>query len=128
MSWMSSFHEDIKVVKEKFYYHIFSTEYNIGFRPTKKDACKDCELVRVNILNLKREKKDFKALEAHLEKHLKKVKASSDLMKEAHKLGDDWATFAMDLQQTLPIPKMSVGQAYYMRKLLLYNFCIHNLK
>ena len=31
---------------------------------------------------------------------------------------------AMDLQQTLPCPRLSVGIAYYLRKLWVYNFCI----
>ena len=34
----------------------------------------------------------------------------------------------MDLQKVLPCPKLCVGEAFYRRKLSIYNFCIHNLK
>lgn len=33
----------------------------------------------------------------------------------------------MDLQQTLPCPRLTVGVAYYRRKLWVYNFCIYDL-
>ena len=41
---------------------------------------------------------------------------------------DNWLCICMDLQQTMPCPRLAVGLAYYKRKMWLYNFCIHNLK
>ena len=35
---------------------------------------------------------------------------------------------AMDLQQTLPCPRISTGVAYYLRKLWVYNFCVYDLQ
>ena len=35
-------------------------------------------------------------------------------------------TLAIDLQQALPTPKLSVGPAYYSRKIMTCNICIHN--
>lgn len=40
----------------------------------------------------------------------------------------DVCSIAIDLQQTLPPPRMSTGIAYYKRKFWTYNLCIHNLK
>lgn len=35
-------------------------------------------------------------------------------------------TSAIDLQQALPTPKLSVGPTYNSRKIMTYNICIHN--
>jgi len=35
-------------------------------------------------------------------------------------------TIAMDLQQTLPSPKLSVGPAFYKRKVMTYNIAVHD--
>ena len=39
-----------------------------------------------------------------------------------------WNAICMDLQQTQPVPRLSIGPAYYKRKLSLYTFCIYDLK
>ena len=41
---------------------------------------------------------------------------------------DDQMIIAIDLQQTLPCPKLAINRAYYSRKLWLYNFCVYDVK
>ena len=41
---------------------------------------------------------------------------------------DEWTTICIDLQQTHNIPKSPVGPHYYMRKLNVYNFSVHELQ
>lgn len=50
-------------------------------------------------------------------------------MKELAKDEDkDVRVICVDLQQTLPIPKLSISVAYYRYKLWMYNLCVHDLK
>lgn len=37
-----------------------------------------------------------------------------------------WRTIAINLQQTLPCPRLGAGAAYYRRKPLVYNFCVYD--
>ena len=117
VSWMIDFNPTVVLVKEKFYLKIIGKHYNIGFRPPKKDSCKTCELLKVQIQNIKKEQRDISVYKEMQKEHYSKVEKASKLMKSSNKLSDEWIAIAMDLQHTMPVPKLSVGQAYYKRKL-----------
>ena len=120
---------DEPIVKQSFYEHIFTSEYNIAFAPPQVDECDTCVRLKSAIDLRKHEGNDTSVLEAELLAHSKKQETARNYL-NALKLdrNPNHLAVCIDLQQTIPCPKLSVGSAYYKRKLWLYNFCIHNLK
>ena len=128
-TWMLTHHKDVLIVTQKYYNNIFSLHYNIGFKPTEKDTCDTCTQIRKCISDGKDAgKADIVTLyESKMEEHLEKVDNASSALKNAKNPDSDWVFVCMDLQQTLPCPRLSVGSAYYKRKIWLYNFCVHDI-
>ena len=62
--------------------------------------------------------------------HLAKAEAGQDTIKKLTKLATShpniYHVVAIDLQQALPTPKLTVGPAFYKRKLFTYNLGIHD--
>ena len=40
----------------------------------------------------------------------------------------DWLILCMDLQKTITLPKCNAGSHYYLSKINVFNFCIHEVK
>lgn len=127
--WLSLAHPREKPVSERSYRTIFSGQYNIGFQPPKKDTCSTCGRLETAITRRTEEQEDTTALKEELEVHRTKYKRAR---KEIQNLKTDRDPYrlciAIDLQQTLPCPRFTVGQAFYKRKLWVYNFAVTNLK
>lgn len=101
--------EDFKVA-ECTYRHIFSTKFNLSFGHPRSDTCSTCELGEVD------------------ESHVLSYRQAFDLQKsdrESSKLKSDVAYVTVDLQQTMPLPKLSVSKAFYLRQMWFYNLGIH---
>ena len=75
----------------------------------------------------KKGNRDKSAIEEEQLLHRDKVKLARDKMFTSNTLDDSWVVVAK-VQPTMPVPKLAVGTAYYIRKLWLYNFCVHDLK
>lgn len=119
-----------EVVSEDKYRRIFCTEYNIGFKLPRSDTCKTCDSINIK---LAAEKDDavIAQLKAELEAHqIDAQKMQDDLKKfiEQAKASGDYDVFIFDLQQALLTPTLTVGDAFYLRKALTYNFGIHDGK
>ena len=86
------------------------------------DLCATCEKIKAKINCNKELNKDFKKLQAELDSHVKASQVPQDLLSKAESEGrvaPDLRTIAIDLQQTLPCPKLRVSVAYYKRKVWL---------
>lgn len=117
--------ENNEPVKEKMYYHVFSTKFNLHFKPPAKDTCQLCDDLQNRIMNAELEEK--KKLEIEKELHLRKAQRARDSMKADQKHADeDTYVFTFDLQKALPFPKLSTSTAYYKRNLYVYNFGCHS--
>ena len=129
LDWMAEEHPGDECVSEHFYSDIFSSDYNIGFAPPKKDTCSFCDKKTVQIRVAANSGEDTVALQEELHRHKAKAREAQNLMKEAKNDGNESKKIiAIDLQQTLPCPRITSGLAYYKRKLWVYNFCIYDLK
>ena len=126
--WMSANHPEVEKVTQRYYHKTFSNEFNIGFQPPRSDTCSTCDKLTTSI-QLATTEADKQLLQDQLKHHKDKASQGQQLMKNKKEdMDDEVAVICIDLQQTIPIPKLSTSVAYYHRKLWMYNFCIHNLK
>ena len=120
-------------VSEHYYKKLFCKQYNIAFKPPKKDTCATCDRMKAAIKSKEEKQEDTTAIQEEMERHqaiartaIDLLRAQSDLVHQENDL--KVRSVAMDLQQTLPCPRISTGMAYYMRKMWVYNFCIFDLQ
>lgn len=99
-------------IKECTYRNIFASEFNLSFGHPKSDTCST-----------------YDAGEANVE-HVENYHAAYDSLKadrEKAKTSDRMAYITMDLQQTMPLPRLSTSKAFYLRQMWMYNFGTHIL-
>lgn len=97
-------------VKNKYYSNIFNTEFNLSFGQPKSDTCNICDAGESN------------------EEHTENISKAFEAMKydkEVAKTLKDLVFITMDLQQTMPLPKITAGKAFYLRQMWFYNFGMH---
>lgn len=121
--------KQIEPVKEDRYRRIFCSKFNIGFKLPKVDTCATCDehnnLIEANKGNLV----VCQDLKIKLELHQRRAAAmQNDLKQEAEdaKLNHNKIVITFDMQQTLPTPLLTVGEAFYLRKAWTYNLGVHN--
>ncbi|CAL4091729.1 unnamed protein product [Meganyctiphanes norvegica] len=125
--FMSSYNKNIQVVSLKYYYKIFSNNYNIGFRPVAKDICQKCNRLQFIIAEGIKKAKNVEKYQKEQDEHKAQYITAYNALKAAKQPENNWVSICMDLQQTMPCPKLAVGSAYYKRKLSLYNLCVHDI-
>ncbi|XP_071053921.1 uncharacterized protein [Onthophagus taurus] len=119
----------LHAVKESYYRNVFCNEVNIGFKLPKTDTCKTCDFLNIQIKHAlsKGELADtFKTeLELH---HYRAEELQTSLKEEIEKAKNtrDTLVLSFDLQQALPVPNLTVGPAFYLRKAWTYNLGIHD--
>ena len=102
---------DVPPVSSAMYRAIFCSDFNLGFGSPRSDTCSRCETLTDN------------ALEQH-KKMAEAAFASQRRDREEARQGNVmYITF--DMEKTLPLPKLSVSDAFYLRQLWLYNTGIH---
>lgn len=103
-------HPNEKTVSQRFYQTVFTRDYNIVCQAPKTDVCITCEIMRMQ--NKKELGQDVAHLELQLEQLEKAAKLPRDLLKtaeaEERHTGQSANTkiVAIDLQQTLPCPRL----------------------
>ena len=127
LAWMQVEHEGVPIVRESYYRHIFTTQYNIAFKPPQKDICNTCLNCSIRIEDIQKKGGDITAVKEELELHKEKAVAPKNLLnRHVHQKIPGVRAIAIDLQQTLPYPKLNANKAYYLRKLWMYNFCVYD--
>lgn len=97
-------------IKLSMYRHIFETKFNLSFGHPKSDTCSVCDAGGNTADHNKNYTFAFECQKIDRQKPL------SD---------KNIAYITMDLQQTMPLPKLSTSKAFYLRQMWLYNFGIH---
>ena len=122
----------VGTVKESFFRHIWNTCYNINTEPPKVDVCNLCNIFDNRIKEAVAANKSSDDIQQEKEAHQHKASTAYENLRMAKDTGlwstDEWITICIDLQQTHTIPKSPVGPHYYLRKLNVYNFSVHELQ
>ena len=104
---------------------------NIGFEPPESDSSNKCDETDIKMRNLDPVANEDEISIFNIEKTVHKARANEGqrLLKSiAAEDKPHVAVICMDLQQTLPTPKLSTGLQYNKRTMWTCNFCIHNVK
>jgi len=100
--------QQIKPVSSYSYRYIFTSHFNLGFGSPRSDACSLYDnLDKCVNADMHKQRADV-AFE--VQKHDKKLSAESKLL-----------CITFDLQQTLPLPKLSTSKAFYLCQVWSYN-------
>lgn len=118
----SSVSPELKV-KRWFFERIFTTKFNLGFGSPAVDACSYCLQTKHKIREATNVNEKNKLL-AFLGAHKLRAKTFHKLMKR-QPVGS--VTFSFDLQQVQPLPKLSIGEAFYSRQISFYSFCVTDI-
>ena len=94
------------------YRRVFCTHFNLGFGSPRSDTCCKCE--SSNSVDIARHKQMAEVAFQQQRQDREEARTKSNVM---------YITF--DLEKTLPLPKLSVSKAFYMRQLWVYNMGIH---
>lgn len=128
--WMQDNHPTETIMKECIYRQVFK-EFRLSFKPPMTDTCSRCDELKVVITTSTRNKDERQkaAAEEALKDHQDLAARGHRLMKKlAQESADDVRVVCVDLQQTLPIPRLPTSVAYYKMKLWMYNLAVTNLK
>lgn len=107
--------------------HIFYTNFNLRCKPLKKDTCKKCDLLALEIkkccvpeekeqLILQRDLHQMRAEELRKQMSQDMARAKTDPKFEC---------LTYDLEKTLPLPRIPTNIVFYKRQLWVYNAGIH---
>lgn len=92
------------------YANIFSTKFNLSFGHPRSDTCSVCDSGQNTDLHTENFKAAFESQRRDREKP---------------SMEKNTCYITMDLQQTMPLPKLSTSKAFYLRQMWYYNFGIH---
>lgn len=100
------------LVKKASYAYIFNTRFNLSFNTPKSDTCSRCDAGESN------------------DEHVDNIRSGFGLLKtdrEAAHHDKNKVYLTVDLQQTMPLPKLTTSKAFYMRQIWFYNLGIHSI-
>ncbi|KAJ8737685.1 hypothetical protein PYW08_000280 [Mythimna loreyi] len=101
---------EIYKIKKCTYNKEFVTEFNLSFGYPKSDTCATCDAGNSN--------------EEHVLNYHAAIEAmATDRNKPKEDIGLLYLT--VDLQQTMPLPKILTSKAFYLRQIWFYNLGIH---
>lgn len=97
-------------IKKSSYSKVFSTQFNLFFGYPKSDTCSLCDAGKSN------------------DEHEENYRTAIELQKSDKAKVRESPTMAfitIDLQQTMPLPKLTTSKAFYLRQMWFYNFGVH---
>lgn len=116
-------------VKEKMYYHVFSSSFNLHFKPPAKDTCHLCDSLQ-NILTFSENDEEKRKADIDKKLHLRKAEQSRTVMNSdkisAGENNNNYYVLTFDMEKALAFPKLSTSVAYYKQNMYVYNLGIHS--
>ncbi|GBP40872.1 hypothetical protein EVAR_88933_1 [Eumeta japonica] len=119
------------VVRYDYYRTYFKQNFDYRFGRPQVDVCSVCEELESKIKSTSLNDNAKRVAVAEKMVHVKRAKKFYNKQKEILTLcndKDDVGAIVFDYMQNLPLPKIPVQEMFYLRKLWLYEFCVHDLK
>nr|CAI5864751.1 unnamed protein product [Callosobruchus analis] len=99
-------------IKYCTYSKIFSTEFNLSFGEPRSDTCSTCD--------------GGKGDEEHIQNY-NEAFSLQRIDREYAKGNNGVCYLTMDLQETLPLPRLTTSKAFYLRQMWMYNLVVHSI-
>lgn len=118
-------------VKYDFFRNHFRENHNFRFGRPQIDVCSTCEELTAKIKSPHLNETAKRAAVAEKVVHLRRAKKFYKKQQEIKELcsnNPEVGAIVFDFMQNLPLPKIPVQEMFYLRKLWLYVFCVHNIK
>ena len=131
IEWLRTNNSDIQPVSKHFYRDIFNNKLNLGIEPPHSDTCDSCDLFnnKIKSLNPVTDNNEIERLKNLKNAHIAVASQVHKILKDCKLIQDPTVgAISIDLQKTLPTPKISTSCQYYKCKLWTYNFDVHNIK
>lgn len=113
-----------------FYFRYFKDNFNISFGSPRSDTCTKCDEFE-NKLKLPLSEEELSHVKRDKLLHITKAQVFFDALKEKTeeaKNNPEVEALCFDHQQNAPLPKVPSGDAFYLRQLWVYNFCVYSAK
>lgn len=123
--------EHANTIKYDFYRKYFNDNHGYKFGRPQVDVCSTCEELEAKIKSTTLNENAKRVAVAEKIVHLRRAKKFYQKQKDVLALckdRDDVGAIVFDYMQNLPLPKIPVQEMFYLRKLWLYIFCVHDLK
>lgn len=110
--------------------HVFNTSFNLAFKPKKSDTCRKCDefkcVIQSERTNSVKKRRFVGKKEDHLKIVMNTKKKFHECVDNAREDSTNTEVLTFDLQRALEIPSITTSEAYYRRKLYVYNLCIYD--
>lgn len=130
--WMEKENKGTENIVKEWKYLSVLDSFNIGFEPPKSDSCNLCDEIAMKLRDLDpvADEEEISATKMRKTIHESHARLGQQILKDisGQQNQPHVAVICIDLQQTLPTPKLATGLQYYKRKMWTYDFCIHNVK
>lgn len=118
-------------VKYDFFRNHYNQNHGYRFGRPQIDVCSTCEELETKIKSPHLHDNAKRVAVAEKVVHLRRAKKFYSKQREVAELcstNSDVGAIVFDYMQNLPLPKMPVQEIFYLRKVWLYVFCVHDLK
>lgn len=123
--------EHANTVTYDFFRKHYNDNHGYRFGRPQVDVCSTCEELEAKIKSSTLNENAKRVAVAEKMVHLRRAKKfylkQQEVLKVCHEK-ENVGAIVFDYMQNLPLPKIPVQEMFYLRKLWLYVFCVHDLK
>ncbi|KAJ8880966.1 hypothetical protein PR048_017439 [Dryococelus australis] len=116
-------------IREDKYRRIFVEDFNIRFKIPKSDTCPVCDELNIKVRTSDGQHR--RQYEYELQLHQRRAEAGQTNIRHQTtpaKSDTNYHVITFDLQEALPMPRLSSGPVFYKHKIWTCNFNVHNCR
>ena len=119
------------IPRQSLYDKVFRRDFNLSFRPPRKDTCRTCDSLKIQIQVAEESNsvEEIARLKSSQELHHRRVDCARDtiqLDERSSKAENGPNVITFVLQKVMLLPELTTGEVYYKRQLSCYNFGMHD--